>query len=548
MDVNRPDFDYLIVGSGFGGSVSALRLAEKGWRVVVIEQGREIGPAEILEGKRSLRKLMWNPALGWRGYFVQHFFKHISIIGGIGVGGGSIVWGAVMLEPKEAFYKAEALRKLGLDLRSELAPHFVTAKRMLGVTTNPRMTQQDAYLEQTSERMGKRSTFGPTPNAIFFGEPGKSMPDPFFGGEGPDRKGCHFCGGCLTGCDTGSKNSLYQNYLYLARRKGVQVIPDSKADRINRLDDGMFQISLVSPMNGKAIRQITAAKVVVSAGVVGTLELLFKNRDVYRTLPEVSHTLGDEVRTNSEAITASLHPPGHDMTDGTSISSHFYPDAGTHATQNRFDRGYRFMRFMMGPLIDDDNPARRARRTILGILKRPQLLFRNIFAKDWEKRISIFTVMQDTDSAVRMRLQRAKWPRKAVKLKTEAINGKAAPSYIKMANQITREFAEITGGEPMNLMPESIGNASTTAHILSGCSMGVSQADSVIGSNHEVHGIKGLFIVDGSSVPGNLGVNPSLTITAMAERFAALQPMAGERRHSQGIVGSSEVAANQADA
>ena len=519
------DHDYLIVGSGFGGSASALRLAEKGWNVAVVEQGRRIGRAEIEAGKRSLFKLMWMPALRLSGYFVQHMFRHVAIVGGVGVGGGSIVWAAVMLEPKAAFYDDPAIKALGLDLKTELAPHMATARRMLGVAVNPRQTAQDRFLRQTAERMGVANTFGPVPNAIHFGQPGVTAPDPYFSGDGPPREGCIFCGGCMTGCPTGAKNSLDRNYLYLAEKRGVSVLPKRKAERVEPLPGGGYRVTLVDAFTGRALQTLTAKNVVLSAGVVGTLELLYKNRDRYRTLPRVSPSLGQVVRTNSEAITAVLHPKGDDMTDGTGISTDFHPDAYTHATQNRFDRGYRFMRFYMGPIIDDPLPWRRALKTVLATLSSPRLLFSNLFAREWEKRITAFTIMQDRDNHIRLQYRRRSWwPFGKPQLVSEASPGHEAPSYLPVANRLTREYAAVSGGTPMNLMLESIGGLSSTAHILSGCPMGLSARESVIDTRHEVHGHPGLFVVDGASIPGNVGVNPSLTITAMAERFAALQP------------------------
>ncbi|MEQ5843956.1 GMC family oxidoreductase [Paraburkholderia acidicola] len=517
-------YDYLVIGSGFGGSVAALRLAEKGWRVALVEQGRRIGPEEIKAGKSGLSKLLWAPRLGLRGYFVQHVFRHVLIVGGVGVGGGSIVWGSVMLEPKDAFYNDPVFKRLGIDMRRELAPHFSTARRMLGVATNPRQTRQDELLRRTARRMVAESSFGPVPNAIYFGTAGETAPDPYFDGAGPERKGCVFCGGCLTGCEHGSKNSLYQNYLYLAEKRGANILPERKAERIEALPEGGYRVSLVSPVSGCTIEEVTATKVIVAAGVIGTLQLLFRNRDTYRTLPAISQTLGQTVRTNSEAITAILHKSDDDISDGTAISTDFHPDAQTHIIQNRFDHGYRFFRSYLGPMVDGNHPGRRALRTLKSILCDPGLIRRNMFMRDWEKHVSVLTVMQDAENALSLRYGRRWWWPFSPVLSSHIPPGQASPSYLPIANRATRIFAEEAGGVPLNVLSESLGGKSTTAHILSGCPMGQSAADSVIDVRHEVHGAPGLFVVDGSSVPANLGVNPSLTITAMAERFAALQP------------------------
>lgn len=532
-------YDYLIIGSGFGGSASALRLVEKGWKVAVVEQGRHIESVDIEKGKNSVFNLMWMPKLGMKGYFTQHFFPNLSVVGGVGVGGGSLVWGAVMLEPKESFYREPSISELGINWKEDLAPHFATATKMLGVATNPRHTEQDEFLKQTAEKIDKAETFGPVPNAIYF-DIDKTPKDPFFNGKGPERIPCIFCGGCLTGCPYGSKNNLNFNYLYFAQEQGLELITERQAQQITPLPNGGYSVRLVSPYSGRKPTTLTARNIVFSAGVIGTLELLFKNRDIYHTLPNISPTLGKVVRTNSEVITAVFHPAGVDMTDGTSISSDLHPDAVTHITQNRFDKGYRFMRMFMVPMTDGRNPVTRAFKTISNIFLHPVLLLKNLFTKDWEKRITVFTIMQDLDNHLQFTFKRRWWLFFKTALSTRIASKKnAPPSYLSIANSVTRTYAEIAGGAPMNTSLEAIAGVSTTAHILSGCPMGENAVDSTIGVDHQIHGYPGLYVVDGASIPANIGVNPSLTITAMAERFAALQP-AKERQVFDFKNGSTE--------
>jgi cholesterol oxidase len=523
------DCDYLIIGSGFGGSVSALRLAEKGHRVIVLEQGRRIGRAEIAEARSSMRKLMWAPPFGLDGFFVQHVFRHVAIVGGVGVGGGSLVYAAVLLEPKPTFFDDENMQRLGVDWQAEMRPHYETAKRMLGRTPNPHRSRMDEYLERAAARMGASATFDTTPSGIFYGDrpgatPGATFADPFFDGKGPARTACLACGECLTGCPHGSKNSLDFNYLHLAQRLGASIRPLYKVSSLRPLPDAGYEVLSAHPITGVAQPTLRARHVILAAGVVGSCELLFRCRDELGTLPNVSPELGRVVRTNSEAIVGILGKRDDEDVSigGPSISTHFYPDAHTHVTQNRFGPGYGFMKWYFGPMVDDRSPLRRAIRTLLWVLFTPWNTLRTLLSFKWHTRISVLTVMQDHDNQIQFRFGRGLFGGRG-SLKSARVPGRAAPSYLPVANAAARAFAEVSGGTPQSILTESIGNVSTTAHILGGCAMGRSAAEGVIDSKHEVFGHPGLFVVDGSAVPANLGVNPSLTITALAERFASMR-------------------------
>jgi cholesterol oxidase len=345
------DYDAIVIGSGFGGSVAALRLSEKGYRVAVLEQGRRFDRSEMEKTTLSIRELFWMPGLGLRGLFTQRFFQHVNIVGGVGVGGGSLVYAAVLLEPKTAFYNDTAWSNLGIDWEAELQPHFRTAARMLGRTTCPTNHLQDHWLQQTAIEMGAGDTFSPVALGIYFGAPEES-PDPYFGGEGPRRSGCVECGGCLAGCAYDAKNTLDKNYLYLAEKLGAQILKLHKATLIRPIEGG-YQVEWIHPLEKhEQCPPLTASKVVLSAGVLGTLELLFRCREA-GSLPQLSLILGQRVRTNSEAITAVLSRQADiDLSHGPAISSDFHPNSYTHITQNRVPPSYWFMKLYANPLAD----------------------------------------------------------------------------------------------------------------------------------------------------------------------------------------------------
>lgn len=522
----EPDYDVVIIGSGFGGSVPALRLTEKGYRVAVVEQGRRITPDDMRAADRSIRKLFWLPRLGFRGFFVQHPFKHVGIVGGVGVGGGSLVYAAVLLKPDESFFEDPAWAHLGVDWQGELAAPYDRASKMLGVSTNPDHGKMDEWLQATAQAMGVADSFGPVDQGIYFGKAGQTVPDPFFDGAGPDRTGCTRCGRCLTGCAEGAKNSLDKNYLHLAEVKGAQILPERKAVCIRPLAKGGYEVRTTSPYRPwQKHTPLRAKYVVVAAGVVGTLQLLFRCRDQLGTLPHLSSRLGEMARTNSEAIVSALSPDAEeDLTHGTAISSHFYVHGHTHITQNRFPPGYGFMRWYQGPLVDASAPMQRALRTLAAIVLHPTRSLRSWFAKNWHKRVVVLTVMQRLDNQIAFRFKRGLLQPFRRRLSSAVAHGSSVPAYIPEANQAARKLAEHIGGTAHNTLLETLGNASVTAHILGGCGIGAGPDDGVIDTDHEVFGHPGLYVTDASAIPANVGVNPSLTIAALAERFSERFP------------------------
>ncbi len=524
------DYDFIIVGSGFGGSVSAHRLTEKGYRVAILEQGRRVTPEDIEAADADSKKFLWMPRLKLDGYFYQRFFRHTSIVGGIGVGGGSLVFAAVLLRPKKAFYEHPDWSNLGVDWEAKLAPHYDTAEKMLGRTKNPIFDKQDEYLKKTAEEMGRGDTFGPTYNGIYFGKPGEIAPDPFFDGEGPERSGCQLCGDCLSGCGKNAKNALDRNYLYFAEKQGAEIFTGRKVERIIPLENGGYKLEFVHPITGKKIAEpITSEKVVVSGGVLGSLELLFNSRDVAGTLPNLSDRLGTGVRTNSEAFAIVLSKnKNEDLTRGPAITSDFYPDDATHITQNRFPGAYSMMKTQLVPMIDDHVPWRRAIRTLGAMLIHPVSLISAWFASNWRQRLTVFTVMQHLDNQITFTFGRGRLSPFRPVLKSKRVKGKEAPSYIPIGNKTGRVYAKVSNGMPANSIMESVGNLTTTSHILGGCNIGGDASQGVVDVNLEVFGHPGLYVIDGSAIPANVGVNPSLTITALAEHAMSCIPPKGE--------------------
>lgn len=520
------DHDLIVIGSGFGGAVAALRAAEKGHRVLVVEQGRHVAAVDMLAAAEDPKRLLWAPRLGLRGHFSQTLLRHVSIARGIGVGGGSLVYAAVLLEPGDGFYGDPAWQHLNpRDWRATLAPHFATAARMLGRASNPHRSQQDSWLEATAKALGVGDSFGPVTQGIHFAKPGQTpgslSADPFFDGAGPARASCTFCADCCSGCHVGAKNSLDKNYLHLAQARGARVKAERCVTRIDALPDGGYRLHLQGSLDRGIRETLTARRVVVAGGVLGTLELLLACRDRWRSLPALSPMLGRHVRTNSEAIsTVTAAERDIDLRDGSTISTHFYikgPNGEpTHATQNRFSRSMRILRWQSGPFVSEPRPLMRALKTLAAFVTRPLASTAGQRAgQRWAERSTVLLTMQAVDNHLSVRLRRGLfgWGLASALPPGQA----AAPSYLPTAQLITQTYARLSGGTPGNALPETLLGASTTAHVLGGCVMAGSAEHGVVNEQGEVFGYPGLYVTDASIIPANVGVNPSLTVTAFAE-------------------------------
>lgn len=521
----------VVIGSGFGGSVAALRLVERGYRVTVLEQGRRIGPADIERADEDPRHLFFEPRLGMRGYFRQTVLRHLGVLGGVGVGGGSLVYAAVLLRAARETLDGGAWRDTGVDWHRELAPHYTTAERMLGVAANPFTGRQDAHLRAAAARLGVADTFGTDlPLGITFGPPGEGVGDPHFGGAGPDCTACLGCGGCLTGCQYGAKNTLDRNYLHRAEQLGAKVVPERRVEVIRPRPGGGYDVlarRTFAPTS--PLLRHPADIVVVAAGVLGTVELLLRARDRDRTLPRLSDQLGRWVRTNSEAIVAVHTPDGPaDLAEGgPTVTSHLHADGGrTHITQNRMPPGHDIMRGYYGPLVDGDDPARRSLATLARLVTSPGDWLRAVRDPQWRQHTMVLTVMQDLDNHLDLVYGRRAARLGGYGLTTRLADGARVPSHLATANRAARAVAEVTGGVPQNSLAESLLGRAVTAHVLGGARVGRTPDDGVVGLDHQVHGHPGIYVTDGAAVPANLGVNPSLTITAMAERAMAGVPPA----------------------
>ncbi len=530
------EWDFVIVGSGFGGSVSALRLTEKGYRVLVLEKGRRFGALDFAKTNWNLKRWMWLPRLGCRGIFKMTFLEHVTALSGVGVGGGSLVYANTLPVPKRPFFEAASWGHLAA-WEEELKPHYETAHRMLGATRTPFLTEPDEVLREVGRQIGRADAFESTDVAVFFGRPGQAdkagdvVPDPVFGGEGPERTVCNRCGGCMVGCRHGAKNTLDKNYLWLAEKKGLTIRPDTEVTFVEPLPGGGYAITAKegrSPFRRlqKTVR-VTARNVVFSGGCLGTTELLLQLKERPDGLPKISDRLGQFVRTNSEVLVGVVTTKDKDLSQGIAIGSILHTDDHSHLEPVRYPSGSGFFRPLMLPFAPGDTLGARFAHALSAFLRNPLKTVGAFLVPDWARRTMILLYMRTVDGHLTMGLGRS-WRTGFLRgLDTRRGAGPPAKAWTPEANDLTERVSKILDAYPTSLMTETLLGIPSTAHILGGCPMGDSPQAGVIDHRHRVFGYEGLYVVDGAAISANPGVNPSLSITALAERAMTFIPPKG---------------------
>ena len=522
-------YDYVIIGSGFGGSVSAMRLAEKGYSVLLLERGKRYEDKDFPKTNWNIWKFLWLPSLRCFGIMQFSFFQNLLALHGDGVGGGSLVYGNVLMRPDDEIFQNPTWSHLQ-DWKLILAPHYDTAERMLGVTPNPRQWAADGILKGIAADLGVQSTFQPTRVGVFFGSAqdadGQEITDPYFDGTGPSRKTCIHCGGCMVGCRYNAKNSLPKNYLYFAEKLGAKILPEANVDNIVPLapaqsDGARYEVvyKRTTAWFSRREQSVRARNVIFSAGTIGTLSLLFRCREITRTLPRISARLGEIVRSNSEALLGTMSPDRKiDYSKGIAITSIFRADACTAVEPVRYSAGSSLIRLISSPLLNPEKIfLKRLFALLWKLISHPAVFLRTYILPGWAEYTTILLAMQTEDNRLRMRLGRSWLTLFRRGLVTQLAEQNPVPTRIEMGHAVTREFVNRIHGIAAGSVVEVLFDTPITAHILGGVSFGYDDQEGVVGLDCQVHNYPGLYVVDGSIVPANPGVNPSLTITALAE-------------------------------
>lgn len=523
MTIPNDRWDYIVIGSGFGGSVAALRLAEKGYRILVIEKGKRYRPADYARSNWNFRRYFWMPRIGFYGIQCLTLLKHVFILHGAGVGGGSLVYANNLLTPSDEVFAKPEWGDSGWKERLE--PHYQTAKRMLGATPSRNIGAADEKLAEIGRELTGQDTFHLNDVGVFFGESGETVPDPYFDGRGPERTGCTFCGACMVGCRDGAKNTLDKNYLHLAEQLGVSILAETEVEQVIPRQ-GYYRLLARKTTGIRRPRSAYESKgVIFAGGVMGTVKLLLRCK-ADGLLPKLSDQLGNTIRTNSETLTAvKSRDTKVNLSNHLAITSGIYPDADTHIEIVRYPRRSDAMSLLTSTLIGGGGRIPRPLRFLAALFRKPLKFFEAFWPFNWAQRTSILLVMQTVENYMRFTFKRRWWRLGGRSMNSAIVPGvPRVPAYIPVADEVTRRLAEKMDGRAYSMLPEVMFDVSSTAHILGGCNMAASPREGVCDFQGKVHGYDNLHIMDGSVIPANLGVNPSLTITALAEYLVGTIP------------------------
>jgi cholesterol oxidase len=515
MNNLKEAYDYVVIGSGFGGSVSALRLAEKGYTVLVIEKGKWFKANDFPKTNWNLKKWLWEPRLNLFGFFKISYLNHVTILSGVGVGGGSLTYANTLPIPKREFFNSGSWAALG-NWEEDLQPHYKEAYRMLGAEKNPKLGPADKVVEDLAKDLGRSDHFTSAKVAVHFGEAGKTVPDPYFNGKGPDRTGCIQCGACMTGCRYNAKNTLDKNYLHLAQQLGVQIIAEHEVFDINPIDNNKgatgYKVHFKRSLGKSSNKKVVAKNVVFCGGVMGTVPLLLKLKEK-NSLPNLSEKVGCNVRTNNESllVVTSTEKGAADYSQGIAIGSILDIDESSHLEPVRYGKGSGFFRLLSVPSVQHKNALLRVLGVVGVVIKKPITFLKTFFTSRYSERSIIMLFMQSLDSTLRISLG------KVIPLKTSLESGARPSGFIPEASKLAQAIADKTQAIPYANFTDVLLGTPTTAHILGGAVMGENHREGVIDKNNRVFGYENMLICDGSMISANPGVNPSLSITAISE-------------------------------